>query len=178
MRPNFFMDLDIRCSGVQIPVACGRVMHVLHGAFRQMPDKFAIAFPAEGSIFSTMRVFASSIEDLLALQAAVEMHESFEDHAHPRAVKAVPGDFTGEWVSYVRFRIPTRKSDRHEGAPLRLRRMREADDLPYLRLHSRSSRTSFSLHFNPAVVNKPEGECLPDSYGLSTTTKVFGLPRL
>ena len=177
MKPRHYVNIVIGASGgASLPVAASAVMRVLHSAFRNHPKIFAVAFPQK-SIFSMIRVFAENAENLKLLQSEIEDHQDIVSFARFKVSREVPFDFSGEWASYTRFRIPSRKADRHEGSPLRLSRMRQADEenMPYLVLRSKSQKTEFGLRFK-IEKGAPCEDCMPDSYGLSTSSKVFSLP--
>lgn len=179
MKPRHYVNVAIAATGgVDSPVAASAVMRIVHGAFRNHPGMFAVAFPQK-STFSMIRIFADNPENLNLLQTEIENHPDIVRFARFKAARVVPSDFAGEWASYTRFRIPSRKADRHEGAPLRLKRLREADDanMPFLMLRSKSQKTDFGLRFK-IEKGLPCEDCLPDSYGLSTSSKVFSLPLI
>ena len=80
----------------------------------------------------------------------------FRDYARLSYPRAVPADFRGEWVRFVRYRVPSLSSDRHEGEEhglLRRRRMETARKakMTYFILRSAGTGQRFSLVVN---VNK------------------------
>ena len=107
----------------------------------------------------------------------------FRDYARLSYPRAVPADFRGEWVRFVRYRVPSLSSDRHEGEEhglLRRRRMETARKakMTYFILRSAGTGQRFSL-----VVNREQGEpqreeCTPNGYGFCVTSSPFSLPEL
>lgn len=187
MIPRHFFDIDIRGGdqvGIPFPLACGIVVQVLHGAFRSLPSRYALAFPRP-HFFAAVRVFASERAELDALVEAIRHHPKVRDYTRLGYPQSVPAGFRGKWVEYRRYRIPTRKSDREPGTPLRAKRIADADKrrLPYLMLSSRSTGSQFGLYVEPIVYNdagaeRLERDCRPDGYGLSGRDKAFALPML
>ena len=186
MIPRHYFDIEVlggeAGGGLPLPVVGSVLMKILHGAFRHMPGKFALAFPGK-SVFSIIRVFAGDHADLAALVAAVEDHPKIRDYSRLGFPRVVPVDFGGPWVECRRFRIPTRSSDRHEGAPLRAKRLAQAEEgkLPYFHMTSASNGSGFGLYLE--IVRHPTHpagaeDCNPDSYGLSRKTKRTVLPDL
>ncbi len=187
MKPNIYVD--VRVTGVRhdgvgpaTPIrVCTALMKVLHGAFSQTPGTYAIALPGEkAKIFSVVRIFAERREDLDALVERTEGHPLFVQHARFGYPKTVPEDFDGEYREYRRYRIPTRKSERHPEGTLRLRRILYADEakLPYFILKSRSNRHIFGLRVECRNGERPVKGCKPNSYGLSGATYAFAVPHI
>ena len=140
MRPQWYCDAlplivggDTGASG---PVLRNRMLSLLHGIFTQRPGAFAVAFPGREQLAvlpppltGALRVFASSREDMDWLAENVISQPWFRDYARLSYPRAVPADFCGEWVRFVRYRVPSLSSDRHEGEEqglLRRRRMETA----------------------------------------------------
>ena len=169
MRPQWYCDAlplivggDTGASG---PVLRNRMLSLLHGIFTQRPGAFAVAFPGREQLAvlplpltGALRVFASSREDMDWLAENVISQPWFRDYARLSYPRAVPADFRGEWVRFVRYRVPSLSSDRHEGEEhglLRRRRMETARKakMTYFILHSAGTGQRFSL-----VVNREQGE--------------------
>lgn len=126
MRPQWYCDAlplivggDTGASG---PVLRNRMLSLLHGIFTQRPGAFAVAFPGREQLAvlplpltGALRVFASSREDMDWLAENVISQPWFRDYARLSYPRAVPADFRGEWVRFVRYRVPSLSSDRHEG---------------------------------------------------------------
>ena len=194
MRPQWYCDAlplivggDTGASG---PVLRNRILGLLHGVFSQRPGAFAVAFPGREQLAvlplpltGALRVFASSREDMDWLAENVISQPWFRDYARLSYPRAVPDDFCGDWVRFVRYRVPSLSSDRHEGeeyGQLRKRRMEHARKagMAYFILHSAGTEQRFSL-----VVNREQGEpqreeCTPNGYGFCVTSKPFCLPEL
>jgi CRISPR-associated endoribonuclease Cas6/Csy4 subtype I-F len=153
----------------------------LHGIFAKHPAEFALALPRRTS--GVLRVFASTREALDMLAAALDSDRWFRSYTRLGYPRAVPTDFSGPWVAFARYRIPSVRSDRNaiDGvSALRDRRLAAARQrrLDYFNVHSRSNGSRFSL-----TVERIEHEGLPqtgtpDSYGLSARSRLFGLPDL
>ncbi len=165
-----------------------KIFALLHGAFKALPHKYALAIPGlylpggrrpkqgEDLRFSRLRVFAESMAALEALNAAITA-----TNVQFLFPKVVPGDFAGEWGVFKRFQIPSRKQERNPDDPLRLRRLLQAEKegLLYFNVVSKTNSQRFRLHVElqrvePVVVAPGE----PDTYGLSSTTRLVPLPLL
>lgn len=186
MMPSVYVDLhvlgsggDTRSAGVD-PRAASLVFGALHGVMRQMPGKFAVAFPEGKGFFRVIRVFASNREDIESMANALSASAAARDYSILGFPRFVPQPYTGPWVSYRRYRIPTRKSDRKPGAPCRLRRLNYAEqqDLPYLIVRSTSTGQTFGLKFEVSKASPSFGDSQPDSYGLARRTQAFSVPDL
>ncbi len=190
MKPVVYVDLEVLAGGhdgesMPAPILAGAALEVLHGAFRQWPGRYALALPdvspdkanAPGRI---LRVFAGSRDDLDALVAAIGGHPIIRDYARIGYPRPVPGEFSGPWIEYRRYRIPAQKSLRKPGDTLRERRMRAARErgLPFFQTRSRSNGQSFMLYVEALDVATGDVECQPDSYGLSVSSRPFAIPRI
>jgi hypothetical protein len=186
MTPRVYVDLRITVSGGDArslgvdPRATGLVFSVLHRCMRQHPGRFAAAFPEGLGFLAVIRVFASSRDDLDGLAEQLLQSQPVRDYAVLGYPRQVPEDFAGEWLQYRRYRIPTRTSDRKEGAPCRARRLQEADRrrLPYLLVHSSSTGQNFGLRFEVLPGARNTEPCSPDSYGLARASAPFSIPAL
>lgn len=194
MRPHWYCDAlplivggDTGASG---PVLRSRMLGLLHGVFAQRLGTFAVSFPDARQVpalppllTGALRVFASSREDLDWLAASAFSHTWFRDYARLSYPCVVPADFCGEWIRFVRYRVPSLSSDRHKGEEyghLRQRRMESAHKrgLTYFILRSGGTGQRFSL-----LVNREQGEpqleeCAPNGYGFCVTSRPFSLPEL
>ena len=186
MTPRAFIDLhiagsasDARTLGVDIR-ATGLVFGVLHGFMREWPGRYAVAFPKGRGFLSVIRVFGSTREDIDLLATSIVDRSAIRDYAIVGYPRVVPEDYTGPWVSYRRYRIPTRKADRKPGAPCRARRMQLADerDLPYLIVRSTSTGQTFGLHFETLEQAPRTQDAQPDGYGLARRSAPFSVPDL
>lgn len=161
------------------PTSAALAMKVLHGVFSSHPGQYALALPDYPRSFPRLRVFAASREDLDQLVAATETHRTLGAIGRFAYPKAVPEDFAGPWISYRRYRIPSRRSERNPDSNLRLRRIQAADrsELPYFTLHSQSNGQAWRLYVEARTVPATE-PAQPDAYGLASTSRPFALPRL
>ncbi|MFQ8889713.1 MAG: type I-F CRISPR-associated endoribonuclease Cas6/Csy4 [Bilophila wadsworthia] len=164
------------------------MLSLLHGIFTQRPGAFAVAFPGGNNwpycspLDGGVARFPSR-EDMDWLAENVISQPWFRDYARLSYPRAVPADFRGEWVRFVRYRVPSLSSDRHEGEEhglLRRRRMETARKakMTYFILRSAGTGQRFSL-----VVNREQGEpqreeCTPNGYGFCVTSSPFSLPEL
>jgi len=190
MKPVVYVDLEVLAGdggGESMPasILAGAALDVLHGAFRQRPGRYALALPdvapdranAPGRI---LRVFASSRDDLDALIAAIGGHPVIRDYTWIGYPRPVPGAFSGPWIEYRRYRIPSQKALRKPGDTLRERRMQAAREqgLPFFQTRSRSNGQAFMLYVRALDAATGDAECQPDSYGLSVSSRPFAVPRL
>ena len=185
MMPQVYVDLRLLPLGEHAvaaanPRATGIVFGAVHRCFRQQPGRFAVAFPASRGFLSVIRVFASSRDELDTLAESIAILPMIRDYAVLGYARTVSIDYDGPWLQYRRYRIPTRSSDRHAGAPCRAKRIEKAekDRMPYLMVHSASTQQSFGLRFEILAGQRNEGECHPDGYGLARTRNAFSLPDL
>lgn len=178
MRLQYYVDFKVLNGEMALPIVSGAIIKVLHGVFADQA-KYAIAFPGN-SIFSIIRIFASNRDDLDELVAKTAGHLIIQNYAQIGYPRMVPADFNGPWVEYRRFRIPTRKADRDQGAPLRAKRIKIADEskLPYLILTSKSTKQQFGLYFQVLKTVAGISEARPNSYGLSSALHSFSVPDL
>lgn len=162
--------------------AARRICQTPRDVCRSIPRKGAIAHIAS-PLTGTLRVFASSREDLDGLAKNVISQPWFRDYARLSYPRAVPDDFCGDWVRFVRYRVPSLASDRHEGEEhglLRKRRMETARKAQMTYFILRSARTGqrFSLVVNREQGEPQSGECAPNGYGFCVTSSPFSLPEL
>lgn len=161
------------------PATAALALKVLHGVFSSHPGQYALALPDYPRSFPRLRVFATSREDLDQLVAATETHHTFGEIGRFTYPKSVPEDFSGRWISYRRYRIPSRKAERNPGSNLRLRRIQTADkaDLPYFTLQSHSNGQAWRLYVQTEAGSATES-LEPDGYGLASASRPFALPDL
>lgn len=192
MQPKAYMTFSVLGSAAPVNgggsltlPAMNRLMHVLHGAFSTLPGSYAIQLPEarEGEFKHPgrkIRVFSESLEALDDLHLAVGQHHVMGYFMVTRPT-GVPTEFAGPWTETKRFQIPSRKSSmtaRTEvNKGLRTARLREADNLPYFRLSSKSSGHAVTLHIKTIRHETATGtEGTPNKYGLSVTTRPVLLP--
>lgn len=177
MRPRHY--LDIMARGKPKPAAAAQVLRILHAAFISQPACYALALPEHaGSQFACLRIFAETPEDLHQLHLYIEDEATLAAFGVVRAIKNVPTSFDGSWISYRRYRIPTRKAERIPGGQLRIRRMLEADamGLPFFAMRSQSTGQNFRLYIESIAAEPQTEPCQPDGYGLASATRAFALP--
>lgn len=177
MEPRQYVDFQL--GPRPSPITAALALKVLHGVFGLYPGQYALALPDYPRSFPRLRVFAASREALDRLVTATEAHRGFADIGRFTYPKSVPEDFAGPWVSYRRYRIPSRKAERKPEGNLRLRRIQAADaaELPYFSLHSRSNGQAWRLYVEAQLAAIPE-PAAPDAYGLATASRPFSLPKL
>lgn len=181
MEPRHYVDIQL--GPRPSPIMAAQALRALHGVFALHPGQYALALPDYPRSFPRLRVFAASREALDQLVSATEAHPAFAEGADKIArfayPKAVPDAFAGPWLSYRRYRIPSRKAERKPDGNLRLRRIQAADaaELPYFALHSRSNGQAWRLYVQAQPSPAP-GQAEPDAYGLATVSRPFALPSL
>lgn len=193
MNPRHYLDFIIepkvddgdrtqrRAAGVPAAVVAGAALRVLHGAFKERPGRYALALPRfADQPFSKLRVFAGERDDLDELVQAVESHPVIRDYIQLGYPRKVPVDYDGTWTEFRRYRIPARRSCRKPDDDLRERRMQRAqtERLPFFIMHSQSTGQQFGLYVEIRPAARPSSDGIPDSYGLSVTTRPFALPDL
>lgn len=196
MKPQFYADIRIRNGATvggggitTLPVAT-RLFSVLHGIFHANPGRFAVGFPLmtdgehrhPGHVF---RVFFESEDDWThLLRKELDKNERIGAYVFlPEKPKKVSDTFSGPWIEYRRFRIPTRKSThlRGDASPevkaslCREKRLEIAESFPFFRIYSKSTGKRFSLHIS-SLQGRPTAFCSPDSFGLSRAQNAFALP--
>jgi hypothetical protein len=137
--------------------------------------------PEPRSVSRSLRVFASTIDELEWLRDQLKRDAWIRDYAVLCAARLVPASFNGSWTRFVRYRVPTLRSDRKTGdefGALRARRLRKAaaDGMDYFLLSSASTSQRFTLIIERQQNASPSDVCDPNSYGFSTTTRPFSLP--
>lgn len=186
MRPRVFVDVRILPTGGDArqlgcdPRATGLVFAAMHRHMRAHPGRFALALPEGRGFMAVLRLFADTRDDLDGLADTLQQSRLVRDYAMIGYPQRVPEDFSGDWLQYRRYRIPTRRADRNPGAPCRTRRMAFAEDnaLPYLLVHSASTGQSYGLRISILPGSPNTGPCSPDSYGLARRDAAFSLPVL
>ena len=187
MTPDHYLDINLLgadSSDLNLPAIANRVMHVLHGAFRQAPGQYALALPSckpgrPCNIGGKLRVFGSK-GALAKLLDRTRNHFIIRDYCQVSPVAVTPDDFTGPWIRYRRYRVGNRNAERKPDGDLRERRMESANarGLPYFQVRSGSNGKEFSLFVEVESSSAALGPVEPDGYGLSTTSRPFSLPDL
>jgi hypothetical protein len=184
MRPLWFFDIEVLGTGddtgLSYPVLRGAIMGFLHPLFKRHPNAYALAVP-EG--LKTLRIFASTRDDLDTLVGALRLIPWMRDYARLSYPVAVLEDFKGSWTVYRRYRIPTLKADRKEGpdrGALRERRLNQvnAARMDYFKVRSSSNQQTFTIVVERSIGEPPVGECYPNGYGLSSSERRFALPDI
>jgi CRISPR-associated endoribonuclease Cas6/Csy4 subtype I-F len=190
MKPVIYVDLEVLAGdhegeSMPTPILAGAALDVLHGAFRQHPGRYALALPSvspgkahgPGRI---LRVFAGSRDDLDTLVAVVSGHPIIRDYTRWGYPRLAPDDFSGPWIEYRRYRIPSQKSLRKPNDSLRERRMQIARQLglPYFQIRSRSNNQQFMLYVQALEAKDGSSVCQPDGYGLSVSSRPFAVPQV
>ncbi|AZM95351.1 MAG: type I-F CRISPR-associated endoribonuclease Cas6/Csy4 [Gammaproteobacteria bacterium] len=184
MQPNWFCDVEIRPTSLSRPMAASAVARIMHGAFRKHPGRYALAMPGQRQgPHSVLRVFAYSRDELDTLIDNIREAKALREQAVIHYPRAVPEGYSGAWSIYQRFRIPARRSERIPGRSVRLKRVQEANanELPFFQMKSESNGGRFRLYWEKLSytgTTPSNDESVPDSWGLSTTTKPVPLPDL
>lgn len=181
MTPGAYIDVGLAREGERgDPRIASAVYARLHGIMRAHPGRFAVAFPRADNLFSLLRVFASSPQELEAMAKGLRDGPAMGANVRIGEAKTVPTGFAGPWQECRRYRIPSRRADRRPGAPCRARRLQEADrqQIPYLLMHSASTGQYFSLHFDVRTFSENHDSAQPDGYGLSRASAPFCVPHL
>lgn len=192
MKPLVYFDLEAvgggRNHGSERPLLRGAMLAALHPLFAAQPHTYALSIPAgqeavRKSGGGTLRVFASGRADLDRLAEALSRSAWLRDYAHLRYPLAVPADYAGPWAAFRRYRVPSLRSDRKAGAEhgqLRQRRMAAMAEerMDYFILTSTTTAQRFSLAVWRESGGPPQGECLPNSYGLCSAHNLFCVPDM
>lgn len=177
MQPRYLLDFDIDKPAASRSIwTATRLVRQLHWVFSDLPGVYALALPPPPAPpFSGLRVFATTSEELEELQ----LH--LEDPVAPAIkIREVPADFSGKWLCYARYRVPSRKQERHADGRLRERRILEAEQerLPYFSLRSGSNKHYFRLYVKITEGEAQVSECEPNSYGLASEQRLFTVPNV
>lgn len=180
MTPCHYADIWVTDKQAK-PLAAALIVKKLHESFSLVPSSYALALPDYGNrVFRRLRVFASSRDELDQLVATINDDEAFNNYGRFGYPQVIPEDFAGPWACYTRYRIPTRKQERKEDGTVRIRRMQYAEckQIPFFAIASKSTKQAFRLHVQMLPGAPNQGECHPDSYGLSVTSRQFSVPVL
>ena len=185
MHPKVYCDLAALSpgedTGMSAPLLRGHMLALLHPFFANHPHTYALAIPQSDKARGTLRVFATTQGELDGLVQHLRAQAWMRDYARIGAPQTVPEDFSGTWFAFRRWRIPTLKADRHTGekhGALRQRRMEQAKDKDYFIMRSASTGQRFTLIVAREQGQRPQSECLPNSYGLCAQSNLFCLPEL
>lgn len=177
MKPQSYLDFEAAPQDGEPGYAVlAKAIHVLHGFFAKSDGKYAIAFPnarfGEGyrSTGQSVRVFASSTDDLYDLVKAVGGHNLMRDYMRISIPRDVPADFRGQWRAWVRVRVQSA-----EGIN-RGKTIARAHASPVFEMRS-SSGHQYVLRFVSIPGAKQVDDCQPNSYGLAVTGNRAGVGR-
>lgn len=182
MKPNWYFNLEMpetgSDGGLNPAHMRNRLLGILHAFFSQNPHTYAIFLPKERN---RLRVFASSRDDLDKLVAYLNPNRWIRDYVRLTYPVEINQAEIKKWSGFQRYRIPTEKSDRKTGeqkGQLRQRRMQKANEekMEYFIVHSQSTGQSYSFFIEKYAGKPNQGECLPNSYGFSTSAHPFSLP--
>jgi hypothetical protein len=183
MKPAWFVTVEVRGGGEESfggeRVVRGVAFGHLHSVFIEYPGRFALAVPKRRS---AVQVFASSREDLDILADGLLGRAWIRDYVRLSYPRAVPTDFSGQWWTYRRYRIPTLRSDRKTGGQhgeLHTRRLQKVvrDGMEYFQVRSSSNGHAFTVIVEQLPGVPQVGECTPSGYGLASATNMFSLPE-
>ena len=169
MKANYYIDFSAIEGGEDMPLhaALLKAYQVLHGAFGNSGGKYAVAFPeakngaVRRSVGGVIRVFAESSADIYQLLEKVRGHHVMRDYVRMSAVKDVPVDFAGEWVSWQRVRV-----QRRDGVN-RTKTVDRAAKTPFFEIRSSAGHV-FALRI-AAIKSRPQTtDFTPNSYGLAS----------
>lgn len=168
MKPQSYLDFEaIPQDGEPNYSALAKAVHVLHGAFGANAGKYAIAFPAakigEGyrTIGPSVRVFASSRDDLYELMKLVGEHFTIRDYMRVTIPRDVPEDFAGKWSAWVRIRV-----QKKDGAN-RDKTIARAKASPFFEISS-GNGNRFAMRIANVTGTHQTEECSSNSYGLAS----------
>jgi hypothetical protein len=121
-------------------------------------------------------LFATDIESIEVLISELDKNSFVEKSIQIGFPRSVPSDFDGKWVSYRRYRIPSRSA----GKPrFRIKRMKYLEDnLIWLQMVSSTNKNSFSIPILVEEANPSIDKGVPTSYGLSRADSRIALPVL
>lgn len=200
MQPNYYLDIRILDSAddgeLSLAHIRNQIYNIVHGVFRKMPEKFALAlemsprqqrkmqlketkynYPIRPN-YDVLRIFASEQSDLEQLVESIKGHWKIRDYTVLNHPVAVPIAKVNGWRSYFRFRIPTLKSERNAAEKMEsrnARRLKEAKQLPYFKVSSQSTSQGFTVTIKiENATEQVQGN--PDSYGLARKSQPFTLP--
>lgn len=153
---------------------------MLHAYFKQHPEQYAIDILPDRL---GLRVFTTTPPEIDALRQHFFQQSFARDYLRLTETRLVPNNYSGPWVTCSRFRIPTLKSDRHEGpdhGQLRARRLAQVTRgrMTHFSVTSKSTNQAFSLCVQRTRVAAGMQDAKPNSYGLSSTMNPCPVPDL
>ncbi|WP_019895599.1 type I-F CRISPR-associated endoribonuclease Cas6/Csy4 [Hydrogenovibrio halophilus] len=180
MKPNVYIDIDVKPGdkgAASFPHQSSKILTKLHSCFKKEAGRYAIDLPFSRALFTCIRVFGNSMDDMIALGS--QLHEmEIENLGRLSFPKKVPENFLGQGVKNSRYRISSRKSRTQK---TRFTRIKQAEEqqLPYFMLKSHSTHQAFSLIVKREVIeNFDLIDCNPNSYGLNSEKHTCVLPLM
>lgn len=193
MQPNYYLDIRILDSAddgeLTLTHLRNQIYSIVHGAFRKMPEKFALALEISPRQqrkmlakeakynhpitpnYDVLRIFASEQDDLDQLVERIKGHWKIRDYAVLNHPVAVPIAKVTGWRCYFRFRLPTLKAEPNflknypERESLHTKRLNKAKKLPYFKVISQSTGQSFTVPIEIFDINfEEENFGLPENY--------------
>lgn len=164
----------------EIQVDNSLLFNTLHKIFASddcVYSKFGLVF-----IKNNVRIFSDSKDSLESLHEILEKNTIINSFRYTKINFVDLDPYTGNWISFVKFKIPTRKADRHNGSPLRRKRLilaDESEDIFYRNVKSSTNKTNFRYYIKVVKSDKHSyAEWDTNSYGLSTSTNLVFFPDL
>ncbi len=185
MMPKIYFDIEAIAgsddTGMSPPLLRGRMLTILHPLLAAKPHTYALALPSGRS--GVLRIFATARAELDELVTGLRQNAWVRDYTRLGYPAEVPEDYDGPWVAFRRYRVPSLRSDRKTGEEhgrLRQRRMQcvAKEKMDYFILRSASTGQRFSLAVRQEPGQAPQGDCLPNSYGLCGQENLFCVPDL
>lgn len=153
------------------------ILHKIFALDNCVYAKFGLVF-----IKNNVRVFSDNKADIELLQEILEENPIINLFRYTRIKEVDLDSYAGSWISFVKFKIPTRKADRHEGSPLRRKRLilaDESEDIFYRNVKSVSSKSNFRYYIQVVKTdNYDYQDWKTNGYGLSTCTNPVAFPDL
>ena len=155
-----------------------KAMQVLH-SFIKEGGGIALAFPDQrgGYIGDVIRLFFNDEMRAKGVHSRIVQHFFFRDYARVSDITFIDNDSCNSYVSYTRYRIPSKKSDRNNSG-LWQRRFDQAQALPFFYITSASSKQAFMLRIKATKLDAGGEGFSPNGYGLGSTNNPVILPDI
>ncbi len=121
-----------------------------------------------------MHVFTDNEEDIIKLKNFINV----DNHSY------VPKDYKGKWSLFLRYKIPTRKTDSNSVIKHRVKRVTYSNDTNMKHFYIKSSKQNMSsfikyFYIEEVFNDKPNDDTKigTNGYGLSTKTQHYYVPR-
>lgn len=180
MKPRFYIDINVKVAdkgAASLPHTSSKIISLLHPYFSKNPKKYAIDLPFTKSLFTCIRVFGETMEDIVSVGKFLQ-ESKIDKYGLMTFPEAVPVDFYGQGVMLNRYRIASHNS-RTQACRFNRLKYAEEKELPYFMLKSKSNGQPFSLHIERNLVDRyQEQECFPNGYGLGSKERLVLLPVL